>query len=199
MAHAARQPAARQARGSGAQGRAPEPRYLAVGQIIGVHGVRGELKAQILTDDPRRFDLLARVFVGPDGAEPVPYGLEGYRLHQKWILVKLEGVNDRNQAETLRGQLIQVPSEEAIPLEEGEFYEHQIVGMEVWTADGQNLGQVVEILYSPAHQIYVVQGAGIQSPKRSTREILIPAVASVVRSIDLETGRILVELPEGLL
>ena len=199
MPDAARQPAARQARGSGAQGRAPEPRFLAVGQIIGVHGVHGELKAQILTDDPSRFGLLARVLVGPDGAEPVPYGLEGYRLHQKWILIKLEGVDERNQAETLRGQLIQVPSEEAIPLEEGEYYEHQIVGLEVRTADGQNLGQIVEILYSPAHQVYVVQSAGSQSPKGSPREILIPAVASVVRSIDLEAGRVLVELPEGLL
>jgi len=172
---------------------------LAVGQIIGVHGLRGELKAQILTDDPSRFDLLTRVLVGPDGAEPVPYGLEGYRLHQKWVLIKLEGVDDRTQAETLRGQLVQVPFEEAIPLEAGEYYEHQIVGLEVWTADGQNLGQVVEILYSPAHQIYVVQDAGAKSPKGSPREILIPAVASVVRSIDLEAGRILVELPEGLL
>jgi len=172
---------------------------LAVGQIIGVHGVHGELKAQILTDDPSRFDLLTRVFVGPDGAEPVPYEMEGYRLHQKWILIKLQGIDDRNKAETLRGQLIQVSSEEAIPLEAGEYYEHQIVGLEVWTADGQNLGQVVEILYSPAHEVYVVQGAGVQSPKASPREILIPAVASVVLSVDLEAGRIVVELPEGLL
>jgi 16S rRNA processing protein RimM len=199
VAHAARQPAARQARGSGAQRRAPEPRYLAVGQIIGVHGVHGELKAQILTDDPSRFDLLTRVFVGPDGAEPAPYGLEGYRLHQKWILIKLEGVDDRTRAETLRGQLIQVPSEEAIPLAAGEYYEHQIIGLEVWTADGQTLGQVIEILYSPAHEVYVVQGADAQSPKGGLREILIPAIASVVLAVDLEAGRLLVELPEGLL
>ena len=172
---------------------------MAVGQIIGVHGVHGELKAQILTDDPSRFDLLKRVFVGLDGAEPVPYEMEGYRLHQKWILIKLQGIDDRNKAETLRGQLIQVPSEEAIPLEAGEYYEHQIIGIEVWTADGQNLGQVVEILYSSAHEIYVVQGASAKSPKTSPREILIPAIANVVLSVDLEAGRIVVELPEGLL
>lgn len=199
MGHAAGQPAARQARGSGAQRRAPEPRYLAVGQIIGVHGVRGEVKATILTDDASRFGLLPRVFVGPDGADPVPYDLEGYRLHQKWVLLKLQGVDDRDQAETLRGQLVQVPFEEAIPLEDGEYYEHQIVGLEVWTTDGQDLGQVTEILYSAAHEVYVVQGRDARSPKRSLREILIPAGANVVLEVDLDAGRLMVKLPEGLL
>ena len=181
------------------QRRAPEPRYLAVGQIIGVHGVHGEVKATILTDDPSRFDFLTHVFVGPDGAEPVAYGLEGYRLHQKWLLIKLEGVDDRNRAETLRGQLVQVSIEEAVPLAADEYYEHQIIGLEVWTTDGQDLGQVVEILYTRAHQVYVVQSADVQSAQGSRREILIPAVASVVREVNLETGRLLVELPEGLL
>ncbi len=172
---------------------------MAVGQIIGVHGVRGELKATILTDDPSRFDLLRQVFVGPDGAEPTLYDLEGYRLHQKWVLIKLRGVDDRDKAQTLRDQLIQVPFEQAIPLEDGEYYEHQIVGLEVWTVDGQNLGRVIEILYSPAHQVYVVRGRDAQSPKEGLREILIPAVASVVQEVDLEAGRLLVDLPEGLL
>jgi len=199
VARAARQPAARQARGSGVQRRAPEPRYLAVGQIIGVHGIHGELKATILTDDPSRFDLLTRVLVGPDGAEPVPYVLEGYRLHHKWVLIKLEGVDDRNSAETLRSQLLQVPLEEAVPLAAGEYYEHQIVGLEVWTADGQNLGQVIEILYSAAHEIYVVRGGDATPQKAGPREILIPAVAGVVLEVDLKAGRLLVELPEGLL
>ena len=172
---------------------------MAVGQIIGVHGVRGEVKATVLTDDPDRFDLLTRVLVGPDGAEPVPYGLEGYRFHQKWVLIKLEGIDDRARAETLRDQLIQVPLEEAIPLTAGEYYEHQIVGLEVWTADGRNLGEVVEILYSAAHEVYVVRGADAQSSKGGLREVLIPAIASVVLSVDLEAGRLVVELPEGLL
>lgn len=172
---------------------------MAVGQIIGVHGVRGEVKATILTDDPSRFGRLRRVFVGLDGMEPVAYGLEGYRFHQKWVLLKLQGVDDRDKARTLRDQLIQVSLEEAIPLEEGEYYEHQIIGLEVWTASGQNLGQVAEILYSSAHEIYVVRGRDAQPPQKSPREILIPAVTGVVLEVDLEAGRLLVELPEGLL
>ena len=194
MRHAAKQSAARQARGSGAQRRAPEPRYLAVGQVIGVHGVHGELKVQILTDDPHRFGRLERVFVGPDGTEPLRYGLEHYRLHQKWLLLKLEGVDDREGAAALRGQLVVIPMEEAIPLEEGEYYEHQIIGLQAWTADGTHLGEVVEILYSPANDVYVVQGI---SPL--PREILIPAIAGVVQKVDLEAGQLIVELPEGLL
>lgn len=148
----------------------------------------------VLTDDPHRFGLLVQVLVGPDGAEPRPYGLESYRLHQRRILLKLTGVDDRTQAEELRGQLVQVPIEEALPLEEGEYYEHQIIGLEVWTAGGECLGAVTEILYSAANDVYVVQAAGASHG----REILVPAIASVVQQIDLQAGRIVVELPAGL-
>jgi len=165
---------------------------LAIGHILGVHGVRGELKVEVLTDDPNRFGLLSRVLVGPDGAEPVVYEMEGYRLHQKRVLLKLAGVNDRDVAAGLRGQFVQVPIEEALPLGENEYYEHQIVGLEVWTAAGERLGTVDEILYGAANDVYVVRG-------EARREILIPTTPGVVQQVDLQAGRLVVELPPGLL
>ena len=180
-------------RGSGVQRRAPEPRFLAVGHVVGVHGVRGELKVEILTAGSHRFRLLERVYVGIEGQEPVAWSVEGYRLHKGYALLKLSQCDDRNTAEMLRGQLIQVPADEAIPLDEGEYYEHQIVGLEVWTVAGEHLGEVAEILYTGANDVYVVRGPG---PGR--REILIPAIKGVVLEIDLASGRLVVELLEGL-
>jgi 16S rRNA processing protein RimM len=179
-------------RGSGRRGRAPEPRYLAIGRVAGAHGITGELKVQILTDEPTRFGRLTQVYVGREGEEPQPRTLEGARLHQRRVLLRLEGCTDRTSAEALRGILIQVPIEEAIPLEEGEYYEHQIVGLAVSTTAGEPLGEVVEILYTGANDVYVVRRANRQ-------EILLPAIASVIVEVDLEAGRLVVQLPEGLL
>jgi len=181
-------------RGSGQQVRAPEPRYLIVGQVIGVHGLRGELTVDILTDDPHRFRLLDRVYIGRDDEEPLPRRLEGYRLHKGRALLKLEGFNDRTTAMALRGYLIQIPIEAALPLEEGEYYEHQIVGLAVWTVGGVHLGQVAEILHTGANDVYL-----IRSFAPDAHEILLPAIRDVVREVDLESGRLIVEVPEGLL
>lgn len=194
MSHAAKRQTMREEWGSGGQGRAPEPRYLAVGLVVGPHGVRGELKVDLLTDDPHRFRLLKRVFVGLEGEEPVPWPLMGYRLHRQRVLLRLKGCEDRATAETLRGCLVQVPLADAIPLEEGEYYEHQILGLSAWTVAGEYLGEVVEILYTGANDVYVIQG---QDPGR--KEILIPAIKGVVLEVDLAAGRLLIELPEGLL
>jgi 16S rRNA processing protein RimM len=191
--HAARRLTTEQERGLGGQGRAPEPRYLIVGEVLGAHGLDGELKVELTTDDPHRFRWLDRVFVGPEDEEPVARPLKGYRLHKGRALIRLEGCNDRTTAEAFRGMLLQVPREEAIPLEEGEYFEHQILGLAVWTLDGEHLGQVTEIIYTGANDVYVVRSAG---PDR--REILIPAIADVVLRVDLEAGSLTVALPEGL-
>lgn len=182
------------AEGSEGRGRPSEPRFLVIGSIVGSHGVRGELKVQILTEDPQRFGLLKQVYLGLEDQEPEPVPLLSYRLHKGRALLRLSNVNDRSTADTLRGYLIQVPREEALALEEGEFYEHQIIGLEVWTAGGESLGEVLEILYTGANEVYVVRSA-----KPGARELLIPAVVDVIQEIDLAGGRMIVELPEGLL
>jgi 16S rRNA processing protein RimM len=162
--------------------------------VIGAHGIAGELKVKILTDDPQRFAVLERVFLGLEDKDPIPWSLAGYRPHKSWALLRLDGCEDRTAAEGLRGYLVQVPREEAIPLEDGEFFEHQILGLEVWTASDTCLGEVTEIIYTGANEVYVVRGAD-----PGHREILIPAIEDVVLNVDLEAGRLVVELPAGLL
>ncbi|MBN1659231.1 MAG: 16S rRNA processing protein RimM [Anaerolineae bacterium] len=160
--------------------------------MIGVHGIRGEIKVDLLTDDPDCFQTLRHVLIGVMDQEPIPWPLEGYRLHKGRALLKLGGCDDRTCAETMRGQLVQIPIEETAPLKDDEYYEHQIVDLEVWTSGGEQLGSVVEILYTGANEVYIVQTDG-------GSEMLIPAIDSVVRSIDLEAGRIVVDLMEGLI
>ncbi len=193
MNQAARPQQDEKERGSEAQRRALEPRYLVVGQVIGAHGLRGELKVRLLTDDPHRFAQLKRVFVGLEDEDPVAWILQSYRIHKNYALLQLEGCDDRTTVQTLTGLLIQVPREEAIPLEEDEYFEHQILGLSVWTVDGSHLGTVDEIIYTGAHEVYVIQDSGA-----AQREILIPAIRDVVLEVDLDAGRLIVELPEGL-
>lgn len=172
---------------------APEPRFLAIGQVVGVHGVRGELKVEPLTDDPQRFGQMDQVFIGPDGEDAVSWPVSGYRLHKGRILLKLGGLEDRTPAEAFRGLLVQIPIEEPAPLEEDEYYEHEIVGLEVWTRAGEYLGRIEEILYTGANEVYVVRDA-----KVDRGEILIPAIGDVVLAVDLEAGRMEIDLMEGL-
>lgn len=167
----------------------PQPQYLAIAQIVAPHGIRGEVRAVILTDFPERFARLETVYLGEEAR---PVRLEGYRFHQGQVLLKLAGYNTRTEAEELRQVLVQVPVGEAMSLPEGAYYVHEILGLEAWTESGEFLGEVVEVLETGANDVYVLQGSPLG-------EILIPALESVVLEVDLEEGRMLVRLPPGLL
>lgn len=183
-----------EAQGSGEQRRDSEPRFLVIGKVIGAHGIGGELKAQVTSEDPLRFGRMEQIYIGLDEHEPELRTIERFRLHKGHALLKLAGIGDRDAAASLRGQLLYVPFKDAIPLEEGEYYEFQILDLEVWTVSGEHLGKVVEIIETGANDVYVVRGT-----YPGHKEILIPAIESVVLEIDLESTRMVVELPEGLL
>jgi 16S rRNA processing protein RimM len=167
-----------------------EPRFLIIGEVMRPHGLRGELKVKILTEFPERFQLLEEVYLSDEGTEPRPYRLEQVRHHQGFVILKLRTCDNRAAAEKLRGWLVQVPRELAMPLEEGAYYIYQIVGLEVWTEAGEYLGRVAEVLEMPANDVYVVHGP--------TGEILLPAIESVIRQINLPTQRMTVTLLAGL-
>jgi 16S rRNA processing protein RimM len=116
--------------------------------------------------------------------------VEGLRWHKGALLLKLGGCDDRNAADGLRGRLVQIPIEDAGPLEEGEYFHFEVVGVQVETEDGERLGQVVEVLETKAHDVYIVRGP--------EGELLLPAVESVVRELDLEYGRMVVRLLSGM-
>ena len=168
----------------------PELRYLAIGRVVRAHGVRGELSVAVLTDFPERFEVTDWVYVG-DEFEAEAYRLEKYRWHKKNVLLTLAGITDRTQAEQLKGQLIQVPLEEAVPLPEGDYYLYQLVGLQVITINDEVLGTVTNIIETGANDVYVVNDG--------QRELLLPAIPDVVKSVELEKGQIIVELIDGLI
>lgn len=164
-----------------------KPEYLIIGQILSPWGVKGEVKVEIITDFPDRFALLEQVYLGE---KRIPYKLEKSRRYKRWVLLKFAGVDDRSTAEALRGLYIEIPIDQAMPLGEDEFYEHQIIGLEVWTTEGQYLGYVTEVIFTGSNEVYVVEN--------ETEEILIPALKEVVPEIDLDKERMTVRLIEGL-
>lgn len=170
--------------------RQQKPRYLAIGRVNRAHGLRGELSVTVLTEFPERFETTSWVYLGNE-FEAEPYRLEKFRWHKKHILLTLSGITDRTQAEQFRGQFVQVPTEEAVPLPEGSYYLYQLIGLTVITTGGQTLGAVVDIIETGANDVYVV-GKGEQS-------VLVPAIPQVVRSIDIDRGEMVVELIDGLI
>lgn len=173
---------------------ADQPRFLLLGEVLRPHGVRGELKIRVLTDYPERIAQLDMVYVGddPNADAAVGYRVENMRSQNEYGLLKLRGVDTRDQADTLRQMYVMVALEEAVPLEEGEFYIYQLIGLNVQTHNGQPLGTLTEVLETGANNVYIVD-----SPQYG--EVLIPALDDTILSIDVEAGVMIVKLPEGTL
>jgi 16S rRNA processing protein RimM len=172
------------------------PNYLVLAKIMRPHGIRGELNLQMITDFPERLRTLETVFVGAneDGSGKLrQYPIEAARPQKQatW-LIKLAGIDDRDTAEQFRNQYLFVSLKNAVPLDEGEVYLFQVMGIRVITTAGEELGKVVEFIETGANEVYVVQGTAYG-------EVLIPNIKSVVRSIDTEAGVMTVELLPGLL
>ena len=170
------------------------PAFLLLGEVLRPHGLRGEVKLRLLTDYPERIDGMARVFLAPEvqGRDARAWKVEHMRMHQRHGLLKLEGVDDRDAAELLRDLKLLVPVDEAVPLEEGEFYLYQLLGLRVVTAEGCELGTIRDVIETGANDVYVVRGA-------SHGEVLIPATPETVLETNIAGGTLLVQLPDGLL
>ena len=166
-----------------------EPRFLVIGRITKPHGVRGEVRVEVHTEVPERFDWLETVYLGREN--PSPVAIEGVRYHKSWVLLKLAGIDDRFAAESLRSQWLQIPQELGLPLEEGQYYLYQVLNLDVFTEDDQHLGQVIEVMETKANNVFVVAG--------QFGEVLLPDIDDVIRKIDFEQKRITVHLIPGLL
>jgi 16S rRNA processing protein RimM len=167
--------------------------YLAVGRITSVHGLQGEVQVELHTDFPERFASGVRLFVGQELTE---FLVEEVRPHKGQLLLLLEGIADRDEAEALRGEWLFVPESEAVQLEADSYWVHEIIGMWVQTTEKEPLGVVEDVLFTGANQVYVVQcPPGVNNGK----ELLIPAIADVIRQVDQATRMITVQLLSGLL
>jgi 16S rRNA processing protein RimM len=169
------------------------PARMVVGRVLRPHGLRGELVVEVLSDAPDRFAPGAEVAAGdPDsGGELRPLEVSSARLHQGRLLLRFVGVDDRDAAEPLRGSLLTIPLEAARELGPDEFWRHQLVGLAVVDAEGNDRGVVSDVLPGAAHDLLEVR-----RPDGVTA--LVPAVAALVE-VELDAGRLVVQPLPGLL
>ncbi|MGD0112838.1 MAG: ribosome maturation factor RimM [Armatimonadota bacterium] len=160
-----------------------EPWDLVIGQVVAPFGIRGQVKVRPETDDPERFRLLKQVCLERAGGEQRMARIERVRVTLKGVTVHFEGVRDRAQAEALRGAWVKIRQSMALPLPEGSFYRHQLIGIHAYTEDGRDLGEITEVIQTPGNDVYV------------TPHAMIPALRQVVKQIDLEAKRMVVVLP----
>jgi 16S rRNA processing protein RimM len=167
--------------------------YLIVGQVASVHGLRGEVVVELHTDFPERFQAGIVLLTGP---ELTPLHVLQARPHKSNMLVRFQDVNSRDEAEELRGAWLYIEEGDAVDLEEGDYWIHDIIGLQVVSTTGVHLGQITDVMSTGANDVYIVQPApGVNRD----RELLLPAIADVVQEVDLENGRITVTLLPGLL
>ncbi|OOO00524.1 MAG: 16S rRNA processing protein RimM [Epulopiscium sp. Nele67-Bin004] len=162
-----------------------------VGKIVNTHGIKGELRVLPTTDDNNRFKKLKTVYVELyKQTELKQYEIEASRLHKNFVLIKLVGIDDINDAEFLKNATLKIDRKDSLPLEEDEYYISDLYGIDVKTEDGRHLGIIQDILFSAANDVYVV--------KNDERELLIPAIKQCILKVDIPNKCMTVNLLEGL-
>lgn len=165
-----------------------------IGRITGAHGVRGDMLLAPLTDYPERFYGMERLDISAGGKPSRSYKvvrLEPYEGKNVFFL-HLEGVDDRNAAEAMRGASVTVKAEERVELSEDEYWLDDIIGLSVLSAaDGGNLGVITDVMHTGSNDVYIVK-----TPEGKTKAI--PAIADVVKTVDVEAGTMTAVIPEGL-
>jgi len=152
---------------------------IRIGRVAGPYGVEGAVKVIPLTDFGDRFSAGAAVVL--DGAQRE---VEWSRAGQPGLVLKLRGIDNRTMAELHRGRYLEVPDDSVRTLGDGRFYHHQVVGLTVQTASGQQLGRIAEVLERPANDVWV--------SREGVVEHLIPATRDAVVEVDLGAGRVVV-------
>jgi len=163
-----------------------------VGKIICPWGIRGQVKVEPLTDDPKRFKNLPEVFIEFTDS-PVFFKIESVAFVKNYFpIIKLEGINSRQEAETLRGYYIKIPRKYAVKLPKGHFFICDIIGLHVYDESGTYIGTVKDVLQTGANDVYVVES-------QDKKEILIPAIKQVVINVDLDNEKMIIRPLEGML
>lgn len=161
-----------------------------VGVIANTHGIRGEVKVFPTTDDPQRYRDLKKVLLDT-GREFITLEIASVRFHKNLVIVKFKGIDNINDIEKYKGKDLYVLREDAVPLEEGEYYIADIIGASVVTEDGKSFGTLKDVLETGANLVYVVEHQG--------KEVLLPVIPDCVKEVNVEEQRITVEILKGLL
>ena len=167
------------------------PEYLSIGIISKPHGVKGGLVVIPITDEIEQFETMQEISVLDREGGRKNFSIEWIKINSQKIILKLEGIDDRNQAITLKGLYLDKYFDKDYNLPQDEYYIFDLIGLKVRTAENLCIGEVIDVLTLPANDVYVV--------KDGSKEYLIPAIKDVIKKIDLEEEFILIEPIDGLL
>lgn len=152
--------------------------FITIGEIVNTHGINGELKILPMTDDLKRFRKLKKVYIDNEEKTVVWCKL----LSDKAIL-KIEGIDTMNDAIKYKTKFIKVTREDAVKLPEGRYYEADIIDCTVEDENGVYLGKINEIIHTGSNDVYWIKGE---------KELLIPALKSIVTKMDVENGKVII-------
>ena len=164
---------------------------LQVGVITQPHGVRGEVKVFPTTDDPARFKKLKKVILDT-GKEQLNLEVEHVKIFKQFVILKFKEFNNMNDIERYKRCPLLVTRENAVPLEEDEYFVADMIGMKIVTEDGEEFGMLSDVMETGANDVYVIDS-------NEYGEVLVPAIKECILNVDMEAGIIKVHLMNGLI
>ncbi len=164
---------------------------LQVGVITATHGIRGEVKVYPTTDDATRFDDLKRVILDA-GKQQIPLEIQSVKYFKQFVILKFKGIDNINDIERYKKCPLLISREDAVDLEEDEYFIADIIGMEVYTEDGAHFGTMKDVMETGANDVYIIDS-------KEYGEVLLPAIKECILNVDEEEGKITVHIMEGLL
>lgn len=163
---------------------------LQVGVITTTHGVRGEVKVFPTTDDPARFKKLKQVILDT-GKEKIELEIAGVKFFKNLVILKFKGIDDINDVEKYRKKSLYVTRENAVKLKKNEYFIADLIGLKVSSDEGEDLGQISDVLQTGANDVYVISKDGAD-------ELLVPAIRECIKNVDVEGGTMEIHLLPGL-
>ena len=163
---------------------------LQVGVISSTHGVRGEVKVFPTTDDVKRFKKLKKVILDT-GREHLPLEVESVKFFKQFAIVKFKGIDNINDIEKYKGKSLLVDRENAVKLRKDEYFIADMIGLQVYTEDGEAFGTMKDVLETGANDVYI-------NDSIHYGEVLIPAIKQCILNVDIENQKMTIHLMEGL-
>jgi len=163
-----------------------------IGKIINTHGIKGEVKVKQITDFIERFNVGSVIYLIDTNEQIISLEIASVRTQKDYLLIRFTGYDSINEVESFKGRMLKIKNEQLTPLNEHEFYFHEIIGCTVSDLCGTKIGVVDSILTPGANDVWVIKDD-------QHKEFLIPYIQDVVKEIDVENKQITIEPMEGLL
>ena len=164
--------------------------FLQVGAITSTHGIRGEVKVFPTTDDVKRFKKLKKVILDT-GKEQLPLEIEGVKFFKQFVILKFRGIDNINDIEKYKGKRLLVDREHAVKLKKDEYFIADMIGMDVFTEDGELFGALKDVMETGANDVYIIEMS-------DGKEVLVPAIKQCILDVDIENRKMVIHLLEGL-